>query len=95
MFRAIRISLPSMSRIACRLLWACCLHRSMPYGVTITKGLSGFVFAAAFYSDNNKYNSLFISNYVDVYVSDAVKRVPGVANVHDFRRTRIRHAPLA
>ena len=53
-------------------------------GVTITKGLSGFVFAAAFYSDNNKYNSLFISNYVDVYVSDAVKRVPGVANVQIF-----------
>ena len=53
-------------------------------GVTITKGLSGFVFAAAFYSDNNKYSGLFISNYVDVYVSDAIKRVPGVANVLIF-----------
>jgi len=53
-------------------------------GVTITKGLSGFVFAAAFYSDNNKYSGLFISNYVDVYVSDAIKRVPGVANVTIF-----------
>lgn len=53
-------------------------------GITITKGLSGFVFAAAFYSDNNKYSGLFISNYVDVYVSDAIKRVPGVANVTIF-----------
>jgi len=53
-------------------------------GVTITKGLAGFVFAAAFYSDNNKYSGLFISNYVDVYVSDAIKRVPGVANVTIF-----------
>ena len=53
-------------------------------GVTVTKGLSGFVFAAAFYSDNNKYSGLFISNYVDVYVSDAIKRVPGVANVTVF-----------
>ncbi len=53
-------------------------------GITITKGLSGFVFAAAFYSDNNKYSGLFISNYVDVYVSDAIKRVPGVANVMIF-----------
>src|SRR5579864_7867844 len=53
-------------------------------GVTITKGLSGFVFAAAFYSDSNKYSGLFISNYVDVYVSDAIKRVPGVANVTIF-----------
>lgn len=53
-------------------------------GITITKGLSGFVFAAAFYSDNNRYSGLFISNYVDVYVSDAIKRVPGVANVTIF-----------
>jgi HAE1 family hydrophobic/amphiphilic exporter-1 len=53
-------------------------------GITITKGLAGFVFAAAFYSDNNRYSGLFISNYVDVYVSDAIKRVPGVANVTIF-----------
>lgn len=53
-------------------------------GVTITKSLAGFVFAAAFYSNNNKYSGLFISNYVDVYVSDAIKRVPGVANVTIF-----------
>ncbi len=53
-------------------------------GVTVTKGLAGFVFAAAFYSDNNKYTGLFVSNYVDVYVSDAIKRVPGVANVTVF-----------
>src|SRR6202030_3846285 len=53
-------------------------------GVTVTKGVAGFVFAAAFYSDNNKYSGLFVSNYVDVYVSDAIKRVPGVANVTIF-----------
>ena len=53
-------------------------------GVTISKGISGFVMAAAFYSPDNRYDSLFISNYVDVYVSDAVKRVPGVANVLIF-----------
>ena len=53
-------------------------------GVTISKGFSGFVFAAAFYSPDNRYTSLFISNYVDVYVSDAIKRVPGVANVTIF-----------
>ncbi|HKW87424.1 MAG TPA: multidrug efflux RND transporter permease subunit [Candidatus Acidoferrales bacterium] len=53
-------------------------------GVLISKGISGFVMAAAFYSPDNRYDSLFISNYVDVYVSDAVKRVPGVANVLIF-----------
>jgi hydrophobic/amphiphilic exporter-1 (mainly G- bacteria), HAE1 family len=49
-------------------------------GVTISKGTAGFVFAAAFYSPDNTYSNLFISNYVDVYVSDAIKRVPGVAS---------------
>ena len=53
-------------------------------GVLISKGISGFVMAAAFYSPDNRYDSLFISNYVDVYVSDAIKRVPGVANVLIF-----------
>lgn len=53
-------------------------------GVLISKGISGFVMAAAFYSPDNRYDSLFISNYVDVYVSDAIKRVPGVANVVIF-----------
>ena len=36
------------------------------------------------FADNNKYSGLFISNYIDVYVSDAIKRVPGVANVTVF-----------
>ena len=53
-------------------------------GVLISKGISGFVMAAAFYSPDNRYDSLFISNYVDVFVSDAIKRVPGVANVLIF-----------
>ncbi|MGB6717121.1 MAG: efflux RND transporter permease subunit, partial [Candidatus Acidiferrales bacterium] len=53
-------------------------------GVTITKGFAGFVFAAAFYAENSRYSGLFISNYVDVYVSDAIKRVPGVATVTIF-----------
>jgi hydrophobic/amphiphilic exporter-1 (mainly G- bacteria), HAE1 family len=53
-------------------------------GVNISKGFSGFVMAAAFYSPDSRYDILFISNYVDVYVSDAIKRVPGVANVLVF-----------
>ncbi|HEV2491153.1 MAG TPA: multidrug efflux RND transporter permease subunit [Candidatus Acidoferrales bacterium] len=53
-------------------------------GVLISKGISGFVMAAAFYSPDDRYDSLFISNYVDVFVSDAIKRVPGVANVLIF-----------
>jgi len=53
-------------------------------GVTITKANSNFVFAAGFYSDHGQYSNQFISNYIDVYVSDALKRVPGVGNVQIF-----------
>ena len=53
-------------------------------GVTITKANSNFVFGAAFISPNGKYSNLFISNYVDVYVKDALKRIPGVGDVVIF-----------
>ncbi|MBT9331476.1 efflux RND transporter permease subunit [Paracidobacterium acidisoli] len=53
-------------------------------GVTITKANSNFVFAAAFISPGNRYSNLFISNYVDVYVKDALKRIPGVGDVVIF-----------
>jgi HAE1 family hydrophobic/amphiphilic exporter-1 len=53
-------------------------------GITITKANSNFVFAAGFYSDNAEYSNLFISNYLDVYVKDALKRIPGVGDVQIF-----------
>ncbi len=53
-------------------------------GVVVNKVSSAFVGAAAFYADNNQYDSLFISNYLDVYVKDALKRVPGVGDVLIF-----------
>jgi HAE1 family hydrophobic/amphiphilic exporter-1 len=53
-------------------------------GVTITKANSNFVFAAAFISPNKSYSDLFISNYIDVYVKDALKRIPGVGDVVIF-----------
>jgi len=49
-------------------------------GIIITKQFSGFVCAAGLYSDNGQYDSLFISNYLDVYVRDALKRVRGVGD---------------
>src|SRR5580765_8682654 len=57
-------------------------------GVTVTKSSAGFLAAIGFYSDNNRYDSLFISNYLDRYVRDALKRVPGVANVIIFGERR-------
>jgi hydrophobic/amphiphilic exporter-1 (mainly G- bacteria), HAE1 family len=53
-------------------------------GVIITKQLGGFVFGAGAYSPDGTYDSLFISNYIDLYVRDALKRVPGVGDVFIF-----------
>jgi hydrophobic/amphiphilic exporter-1 (mainly G- bacteria), HAE1 family len=53
-------------------------------GVSVNKNTGSFVVGFGFYSDNNKYDSLFISNYLDIYVRDALKRVKGVGNVIIF-----------
>src|SRR6266700_2283507 len=57
-------------------------------GVTVTKASNNFVFGAAVYSPDNRYDSLFMSNYLDLYVRDALKRVPGVAEVFIFGERR-------
>ncbi len=53
-------------------------------GVTVSKSSASFVFGAGVYSKNGEYDSLFLSNYLDLYVVDALKRVKGVANVIIF-----------
>ncbi len=53
-------------------------------GIIITKQTSGFVFGAGVYSENGQYDSLFLSNYLDVYVRDSLKRVKGVGDVMIF-----------
>jgi len=53
-------------------------------GVTITKANPNFVFAAGFYSPDNSLSNQYISNYLDVYVKDALKRIPGVGDVIIF-----------
>jgi hydrophobic/amphiphilic exporter-1 (mainly G- bacteria), HAE1 family len=53
-------------------------------GITVQKQATGFVLAVGVYAENNAYDSLFLSNYLDVYVRDALKRVPGVADVLIF-----------
>ena len=53
-------------------------------GVTITKANFNFVFGAGFYTEDGRYSPEFISNYLDVYVKDALKRVPGVGDVMIF-----------
>jgi hydrophobic/amphiphilic exporter-1 (mainly G- bacteria), HAE1 family len=53
-------------------------------GISITKANANFVLAAGFISPDHSLSQSFISNYIDVYVSDALKRVPGVGAVIIF-----------
>ncbi|MFZ3190574.1 MAG: multidrug efflux RND transporter permease subunit [Candidatus Sulfotelmatobacter sp.] len=53
-------------------------------GITTAKSSQNFVFGAAVTADNNRYSTLFMSNYLDIYVRDSLKRIPGVADVQIF-----------
>ena len=53
-------------------------------GLAVTKVSSNFILAAAAFSDKGQYDPLFISNYLDRFVIDEIKRVPGVGSVQVF-----------
>ncbi|HET7871887.1 MAG TPA: efflux RND transporter permease subunit, partial [Terriglobales bacterium] len=53
-------------------------------GVGVGKNTGSFVCAFGFYSDKGQYDNLFVSNYLDIYVRDALKRVKGVGDVIIF-----------
>ncbi|HEX3891505.1 MAG TPA: efflux RND transporter permease subunit [Terracidiphilus sp.] len=53
-------------------------------GISISKANRNFVFGAGFFTRDGRYSHEFISNYLDVYVKDALKRVPGVGDVQIF-----------
>jgi HAE1 family hydrophobic/amphiphilic exporter-1 len=53
-------------------------------GIDIVKSNNNFVFGAGFFTRDGRYSSEYISNYLDVYVKDALKRIPGVGDVMIF-----------
>ena len=53
-------------------------------GISVTKASNNFVLAAGVYADKNQYDALFISNYIDRFIKDDIKRVPGVGDVIIF-----------
>jgi HAE1 family hydrophobic/amphiphilic exporter-1 len=53
-------------------------------GISVQKVSSGFIGGLGFFSKDNRYSSQFISNYIDLYIRDSIKRVPGVADVLVF-----------
>ena len=58
-------------------------------GVRVQKESGGFLFAIGVYAEDGedgkpKYDELYLSNYADLYLVDAIKRVKGVSNVQIF-----------
>ena len=53
-------------------------------GLTVAKSSASFMTVAALYSPDDRYDELFISNYITQNVLDAIKRVPGTTNVQIF-----------
>ena len=53
-------------------------------GVSVQKVSTNFILAAAAYAEHGEYDPLFVSNYLDRFVVDELRRVPGVGNVQVF-----------
>ncbi len=49
-------------------------------GVTTIARSNSILLVYGFYAENNEYDNTFLSNYVDLYVTDTIKRVPGVGD---------------
>jgi HAE1 family hydrophobic/amphiphilic exporter-1 len=53
-------------------------------GVTVSKESSNILLAMSLYTEDNSYDNIFLSNYADLYIVDALRRVQGVGNVVIF-----------
>jgi len=53
-------------------------------GVTTKAASTSILLVYGIYAENGEYNDIFISNYVDLNITDVLKRVPGVGDVSVF-----------
>ena len=53
-------------------------------GVTTKKANNDILMVVGLYSPNGTYDQKFLSNYVNLYVKDALLRIPGVGDVQAF-----------
>jgi HAE1 family hydrophobic/amphiphilic exporter-1 len=53
-------------------------------GIVVNKASSQLLMSFGLYSPDERYDTKFLSNYVDVNLRDAIKRVPGVGEVRIF-----------
>ena len=50
-------------------------------GITVRKRNPSIMVALAFYSPNGTHDAKFIGNFVNIYMKDALQRVPGVGDI--------------
>jgi hydrophobe/amphiphile efflux-1 (HAE1) family protein len=46
-------------------------------GVTVEKRSQSFMMVISFFSPDDRYDTVYLGNYVNLYVLDAIKRIPG------------------
>ncbi|MGJ5675067.1 MAG: efflux RND transporter permease subunit [Nostochopsis sp.] len=57
-------------------------------GVTVSKQSNSILLAMGLYSEKGEYDPVFLSNYTDLYISDALKRIKGVSEAQIFGERR-------
>ena len=57
-------------------------------GVTVQKSSPDLLLGIAFFAENGEYDDLFLSNYLDLYVVDQIKRTEGVGRAQIFGERR-------
>ena len=57
-------------------------------GVQVSKESTNLLLAIGLFSLNKEYDNVFLSNYADRYLVDAIKRIPGVGGVRIFGERR-------
>ncbi|MEM1254123.1 MAG: efflux RND transporter permease subunit [Cyanobacteria bacterium P01_H01_bin.21] len=53
-------------------------------GVVVSKQNSNILLAMSLFSEDDTFDDIFLSNYADLYIVDALRRVPGVGDVVIF-----------
>jgi len=57
-------------------------------GVEVSKESNTILMGFGLFSENEEYDNIFLSNYADLYLVDALERVEGVGNVQIFGERR-------
>ncbi len=51
------------------------------YGISVNKQSTSLILAVNLISPDGSRDDLFLSNYIDIHISDVLKRIPGVGNL--------------